>query len=158
MSEPELTNEERQQIRIILARQNAGDAKIEVGTAPPTAGTWLGSVGRFTLWLVRKYGLWTLLLLPIDTRDLYEFYWPKIETAYTAAADFAERFSLGKVDPDSVPSTNKYIAFGKQFAYSPAALNTDPPPPITIIASTVVMPEVMAGSGAVPSSMFFPKG
>ncbi|MBI3469567.1 MAG: hypothetical protein HY000_41730 [Planctomycetes bacterium] len=155
MSEPDLTDEELRHIRQLLADRNAQSATIERADTLPPVATCIGKAGRFSLWLVKKLGVaWVLLLLPLDALDVYNFYRPFVQTAYQQVADFAERFDTGKVDPQSVPPTRDYIAFGSDLALPPLRPPLAEFPGVTVVASTGVPPTVLTQSTRILPTIF----
>jgi hypothetical protein len=139
MSESQLSDEELKRVRELLSQNGASGAQLEVVDHLPGTCTWIGSVGRFTLRLFKKTGLaWTLLLLSVELNDAYQFYWPKLVSAYNTVSEDAHKVESYPDDHELRKHSKQYIAFGDAFNPSQLTFRLDPIKPITVVDTTAL--------------------
>ena len=88
----------KDQLQEQLAAHGATDAEIKPVESLPVQATYLGRVADFTVWLMKR-PLVQVLVFPAALWSTYEFYRPKVPTAYQAVVKVVKQFDEGEITP-----------------------------------------------------------
>lgn len=131
----DLTQQEIEGLRQMLAEHNARNAKWEFVKSLPVIGQFIGSVGKYAVYLTFVSGVITALLLPKRIEEVYHYFQPIAPWAIAKL----EQVLAGPPPSEPVPETQDYYV-----------LRTQKTPYPTIIASTTFNENLIPHSGVVP--------
>lgn len=146
-----LTPDEIAELRDLLRRNRAESAIVRIVQSLPGVGRYLGSVGKYVAYAKGFGTILTILLLPHTAERAYNFLSPKTDWAIEQVRATLVSWEDGGLDPDSIPPSRDYIAFGE---FVPPTTTTTPNPNtipnVTVVSSSGLSPTIVASSGNAP--------